>query len=154
MTGLDEQPDPSAARQRLQLLVGEWREEALLAGVPAGRCTFEWALDGAFLLQRSEIPESVFPSSLAVITPGEQPGDYLQHYFDSRGVVRLYQMTLADRTWTLRRTARDFSPLDFSQRFEGTISGDGRVIDGRWETSEDDGEHWRLDFGLRFTRVD
>jgi hypothetical protein len=34
-------------------------------------------------------------------------------------------MTFDGRTWTLERTKADFSPLDFHQRFVGTISDDG-----------------------------
>ena len=41
----------------------------------------------------------------------------LQRYFDSRGVARVYEMTIADRVWTLQRLA--VAP-DFSQRFTGT----------------------------------
>lgn len=33
------------------------------------------------------------------------------------------------------RTKPDFSPFAFSQRFAGTVNGDGLRIDGTWETS-------------------
>ena len=39
----------------------------------------------------------------------------------------------------------DFTPLEFSQRFTGTFSADGRRIDGRWESAQD-GSDWELDF--------
>ena len=64
-------------------------------------------------------------------------GQYLQHYFDSRGVARVYRMTLADNVWTLLRNEADFSPLDFGQRHIGNISGDGQTITGRWEICHD-----------------
>jgi hypothetical protein len=86
-----------------------------------------------------------------IITPTAD--GYLQHYFDSRGVARLYRMTLTDRTWTLLRTEPDFSPLDFSQRYVGTISADGDRIEGRWETSYDQGQSWEVDFPLSYTRA-
>jgi len=82
-----------------------------------------------------------------------EPDGYLQHYFDSRGVVRLYRMTLENGTWTLLRTEPDFTPLEFSQRFVGAISADGNRIEGRWETSHDQGQNWELDFPVSYTRL-
>jgi hypothetical protein len=73
-----------------------------------------------------------------------RPGGYLQHYFDSRGVVRLYEMSFDGRTWNLTRRAADSSPLDFAQQITGSLSNDGNTIDGRWETSAD-GEEWKVD---------
>jgi hypothetical protein len=62
-------------------------------------------------------------------------------------------MSLDDRTWTLYRTEPDFTPLEFAQRFVGTISHDGNRIEGTWETSNDDGQTWERDFLLSYTRV-
>jgi hypothetical protein len=45
----------------------------------------------------------------------------LQHYFDSRGVARLYEMTFSGGVWNLLRNSSDFTPLEFSQRFSGTF---------------------------------
>jgi hypothetical protein len=56
------------------------------------------------------------------------------------------------RTECLAREAPDFSPLDFSQRFTGTISDDGRTISGHWEISTD-GVEWDHDFALTSTKV-
>jgi hypothetical protein len=92
------------------------------------------------------------PDGIAIIGFNDSRGRYLQHYFDSRGVARVYEMRFAGRVWELSRTAEDFSPLDFSQRFKGTFSDDGQTIDGRWETSAD-GASWREDFKLIYTRV-
>jgi hypothetical protein len=61
-------------------------------------------------------------------------------------------MTFDGRDWELLRTEPDFFPLDFSQRYTGTISPDGSTIDGRWERSTD-GATWELDFGLTYRRV-
>jgi hypothetical protein len=135
----------------LDVLVGEWVEQVEVPDAPPGRCTFEWDVRGTVLVQRSFSPLPEFPDGLMVIAP-DQDG-YLQHYFDSRGVVRLYRMTLTDETWTLLRTEPDFSPLEFSQRYVGAISSDRDRIEGRWETSYDDGKTWQTDFPLTFTRV-
>jgi hypothetical protein len=144
---------PAEGLAALDILVGAWTEQVLLPDIPPGRVVFEWALDGHYLLQHSEIPQSEFPNSLAVIARDTAGDGYVQHYFDSRGVVRIYQMSLRDALWTLSRTEPDFTPLAFAQRFEGRFAPDGYTIAGRWETSEDGGEHWKLDFPLTFTRV-
>jgi hypothetical protein len=76
----------------------------------------------------------------------------VQHYFDSRGVARIYRMSFADGIWRLSRSSADFSPLDFWQRFTGTFSEDGARIEGRWEIS-DDGSSWTVDFDLIYTKL-
>jgi len=146
--------DPRLAA--LDILVGAWTEQVnhpAIPAIPDGRVTFAWELNGRYLLQRSTIPQPEFPDGLALIALGDDTGAYTQHYFDTRGVTRLYQMRLADGIWTLWRTAPDFSPLDFCQRFEGRFSDDGDRIDARWEQSHDGGATWELDFPLTFTRV-
>ena len=112
--------------------------------------TFEWTLGGAFLLQRSSVPVPEAPDGLSVI--GTDAGDgYTQHYFDSRGIARVYAMTFDGREWTLERHAPDFTPLSFHQRWLGAFTGDD-TIRGRWETS-DDGREWALDFELEYHRL-
>ena len=146
--------DPRMAR--LEPFVGEWRLEAPAFPLPAelagkARTTFEWALDGTFLVQRSTIPVPEAPDGLCVFAPDSGDG-YTQHYFDSRGVVRLYAMSFDGSEWTVQRSSPDFSPLDFHQRWFGTFSPDGQTIEGRWETSPD-GQAWEHDFELRYLRT-
>jgi len=87
-------------------------------------------LDRQFLLQRTEITVPEAPDSLSIISVDLETGAYTQHYYDSRGVVRVYAMRLADGVWTLTRESPDFTPLDFRQRFIGTFSEDGNTISG------------------------
>jgi hypothetical protein len=149
--------DERVARlERLEPFVGEWRIEAPAFPMPpelagAARTTFGWTLAGAFLLQRSSLPVPEAPDGLSVIGPDGGDG-YTQHYFDSRGIARLYAMTFDGRRWALERHAPDFSPLPFHQRWLGTFSGEGDAIHGRWETSPD-GRDWELDFELSYHRV-
>ena len=126
-------PDRPLALVQLDALAGEWEQETSLAPGVLGRVTFEWTLDGHFLLQRSSFPQA--PESIALIAVDQDGDGYTQHYYDSRGVVRLYAMTFSGGDWILLRTRPDFSPLDFSQRYVGRLSADGRTIDGQWETS-------------------
>ena len=93
------------------------------------------------------------PASLAVVSVDPKTGAYTQHYFDSRGVTRVYRMMLSRGTWILTRQSPDFSPLDFNQRFIGKFSRDGRTIKGSWETAKKRGDRWVKDFDLVFTRV-
>ena len=149
------------ALARLDGFVGDWILEARFPGQPGvagpageqpvAHTRFEWTLDRQFLLQRTEVAVPAAPDSLAVVTAGPETGAYTQHYYDSRGVVRLYAMTLADGVWTLTRTAADFSPLEFAQRFTGTFSPDGNTIDGSWEKRLPDGP-WEQDFTLTYHR--
>lgn len=140
------------ALERLAPLVGEWSTETSMGPGVFGRSTFEWALGGQYLLQRSEVPDVPQAPDGLMIVAVEPDGSLVQHYYDSRGVTRLYAMTFEDGTWTLLRDRPDFSPLDFAQRFVGRLSPDGDTIDGRWELAED-GTNWRVDFELVYRRV-
>jgi hypothetical protein len=157
----EKRPDALA---RLGVFVGEWSMEARFPGQPPApsgpadsdllaRSRFEWALGGQFLLQRTEVPVPGVPDSLAIVGADLRTGGYTQHYYDSRGVVRLYAMSFADGVWTLTRESPDFSPLDFRQRFTGTFSEDGNTITGAWEKCPDGGE-WEHDFCLTYRRTD
>jgi hypothetical protein len=141
--------------ERLNPFVGAWNLEVSIPHAPdaSARCVFEWALDGRFLVQRTEISIPEAPDSLSII--GVDPGGeaFSQHYFDSRGVVRVYAMTFEDGVWTLVRDSPDFSDLNFWQRYTGRFSADGDTIDGRWAISHDEGANWEKDFDLVYTRV-
>ena len=142
--------------RRLDALAGEWRLDAPAFPLPPelaaeARSTFEWTLDGAFLLQRTSVPVTEAPDSLCVVGLADGDG-YTQLYFDARGVARVYAMTYDGRTWTLERGAADFTPLDFHQRWLATVADDGAEIAGRWESSPD-GRTWTLDFELSYHRL-
>jgi len=141
------------AMQRLEPLIGEWSLEVTFPGAhPIGGAStvFEWALGGQFVIQRTSNRDTEVPDSLIVIGAGT-PDGYTQHYFDSRGVVRVYEMTFADGEWTLLRDRADSSPLEFSQRFVGSLSEDARTIDGHWQKRTGP-EDWLLDFALTYRR--
>ena len=146
-----------SAMTKLAPFVGEWSMAADIPNVPPtdlrGRAWFEWMPGERFLIQRWEVPETApNPHGIAIIGFDPNRGTYLQHYFDSRGVARVYQMSFSDGVWQLWRTSPDFSPLDFSQRFTGTFSDDGNTITGGWEKALD-GSTWEYDLGLTYTRV-
>ena len=141
----------TAARERLEALVGEWTLEAIPPGGPPwpgeARVTFEWLQGAPLLIERWQIDMPEAPDGVAVIGCDGMTGTYYQLYTDERDVQRIYQMSLDAGVWKLWR---DGPP--FAQRFTGTFSEDGRTINGRWEIAED-GTTWRTDFDLIYRRA-
>ena len=144
----------NTALDALGPFLGEWdieitsmsfREDP--SAVVRGHSSFAWLEGGAFLIQHSEIADSDFPVSVAVMGPDEEAGTHAMLYADSRGVSRIYRMTFSGGIWTLWR---DFP--GFSQRFQGTFSEDGRTITAYWDRSSD-GSNWERDFDLTYTKV-
>lgn len=140
----------------LEPFIGEWAMAATFPNAPtledpSARTTFEWMPGRRFLIQRFQAPDPA-PDGIAIIGFDAGRDTLLQHYFDSRGVARVYAMTFADGIWTLTRTKPDFSPLDFSQRYTGRFSEDQTAISGSWEISHD-GSTWEHDFELNYAKV-
>jgi hypothetical protein len=148
-----------SVREAFEMFVGRWRLEAVFPpghpteGSAEARASFELILGGAFLLERSEVDHPDAPDGYSITAKNPDGDGYTQHYFDSRGVVRLYDVTFDGRLWTLTRAKPDFSPLDFKQRYTGTFSEDGRTILGAWEICFE-GDDWQKDFDLNYHRVD
>ena len=147
-----------AALDRLDILAGTWEMEARFEagyfgpGSPAitgrgGRTTFTWLEGRFFLTQRFVNEHPAAPSGIAIIGPVTGPGTFTQHYYDSRGVARTYQMTLDGREWKIWREAPGFW-----QRYTGVISEDGTTITGAWDGSPD-GREWKHDFGLTYIKT-
>ncbi len=150
---------PSPAIAELSPLIGTWRMDAAFPDARQGppedtgaRTVFEYGPGSQFVIQRWQVPHPAAPDGIAIITADQARGGFLQHYFDDRGVVRLYEMSFAAGSWTLQRTTADFSPLDFSQRWEAELSPDGATIQGRWLDRTDEGE-WSHDFALIYTKL-
>ena len=132
----------------LEVLVGEWTAEAVdpRSGEPIrGTMTVEWLEGGGYLVQRTTLENPVFPRTLAMIGP-DRAGRIVQHYFDSRGVARIYDISLEDGVLTLSRDDEDMA-----QRFTGRFSDDGSAIEGAWERTGDD-RAWIHDFDLTYRR--
>jgi hypothetical protein len=140
----------------LEPLVGEWSILASFDATPAvdigARATFEWLPGKTFLIQRWEVPVPEAPDGIAIIGPDpSREGGYLQHYFDSRGVARVYKMSFDGGVWKLWRDEADLSALDFRQRYAGAFDDGGRTISGSWEICHD-GETWEHDFDLTYVK--
>jgi hypothetical protein len=86
------------AIERLAVFVGEWSMVAQFKDVPSAdvgaRVVFEWMPGRRFLIQRWEFPVPEAPNGIAIIgADPESERNFLQHYFDSRGVARVYKMS-------------------------------------------------------------
>lgn len=145
-----------AAVERLEAFVGEWSLEMKFEGAPSGdigaRVTFEWGAGEAFLVERWQVPVPEAPDGIAIIIWDEGRGTLLQHYFDSRGVARIYEMSFKNGIWKLERTKPDFSEFKFAQRYSGKFSDDGKRIEGTWEIAHDKAT-FEKDFDMNYTRV-
>jgi hypothetical protein len=147
-----DRPTAEQALEEMQVLVGEWSLDATPPGGESwpgeAKATFEWleCSDQQVLVGRTEIEMPEAPNGVSVYGCDAANGTYYQLYTDDRGVCRVYEMSIGDREWKLWREGEPFN-----QRFTATISEDGTRIEGRWEI--DDGDGWRTDFDLIYTRV-
>lgn len=128
-------------------LVGEWTTEMTHPMSPGlvvrGEVAFEWLNGESFLVMRSRTDHDLFPDSVSII--GETDGLQM-HYFDDRGVHRVYEMGMTAAGWELSRDAPGFS-----QRFVGTIEDGGDMIVGLWKLAQDD-ETFEDDLAIAFRR--
>jgi hypothetical protein len=146
-----EQSSDSPQLEPFGPLVGEWTIEATHPAYPdtvvPGRTTFEWLEGRQFLIQRSRTDHPDFPDSITVIGITEEREGPSMHYFDSRGVYRVYEGSLSEGVLRMWRDAPGFS-----QRFSGPLGDDGNTISGLWQLSRD-GSTWDDDLEITFRRA-
>ena len=151
----------SADLERLgRRLVGEWTTEATHPAFPgttvSGTAAVQWLEGERFLMFRSHNDHPDFPDSISII--GETEG--LQwHYFDSRGVHRIYEIRVTEDAWEIvRNVARSDAPEigreapPFSQRLTVTFEDDDNTMQGRSKISFDD-ETWQDDLQITYRRT-
>jgi hypothetical protein len=143
---------PSSAPQELpgwSRLIGHWTTEGAHPLLPGetirGQVTFEWLPGRQFVIQRSHYDHPDIPDAVAVI--GVTDEQLRMHYFDRRGVHRVYQASLESGQW---RTWRD--DPGFGQRFTGVFSADGDTITGQGEMCRE-GSTWEPDLALTYHRA-
>jgi hypothetical protein len=156
-------PDPTL--EPLNGLVGTWSTEATHPAVPGvvvhGTAIIEWLEGERFLIHRARTDHPDFPDSISIIgltecdridsatdpaSPAAGKSQLRMHYFDSRGVFRVYEVSIDDASWRLWRDAPGFS-----QRFTGVLADGGDTIVGRWELCQDD-VHWADDLEITYRR--
>ena len=131
--------------EQLDALIGEWTSSSKKYPEGRGRMTVAPVEGGKFLRIASRIEDERFPVSTQIVGADDDRDECTALYFDSRGVRRIYRMTVDNGVWRVWREAPKFR-----QRFTGTIT-DG-LIEGMWEISED-GTSWKVDFDLTYTKV-
>jgi hypothetical protein len=149
--------------EALDQLVGEWTTQATHPALPGvvvqGTAVIEWLEGKRFLIQRARTDHPDFPDSISVIgftdrdrvddaatpAPDTDESQLHMHYFDSRGVFRVYDAGIDAEAWRLWRTAPGFS-----QRFTGALP-DRDTILGLWQANEADAL-WKDDLQITYRR--
>ena len=129
-------------------LVGDWTTEATHPAVPGtvvrGTATIEWLEGERFLIFRAGNDHPDFPDSVSVI--GDTDG-LRMHYFDSRGVFRVYAVNVTDSGWEIARDAPEFD-----QRLWMTFAEEDNTIIGKSKLSEDHAT-WTDDLEITYHRT-
>ncbi|MPZ82955.1 MAG: hypothetical protein GEV28_22190 [Actinophytocola sp.] len=139
----DTRPD---ALRRLDPLTGRWAVTVHIGDATMrGQVSFEWQ-EGLFLVARSTTEHAVVPDSVLMIGVDDTTEACAVLYTDSRGVHRIYRMSVADGVWRQWRDAPGFA-----QRFTGTFADGGDTINAAWEKCFD-GTTWEHDFDMTYRR--
>ena len=145
---------PNPALQPLEGLVGDWEMEISNASflphpsdTAKGPISFEWLQDGAFLLMRMGDKPPGPPAAIWLISRDESIPNYTVFYYDARSISRVYEMSFSENVWKMWREAPGFW-----QRYDGTLSNNGKTITAHWEKSSD-GTRWEHDFDVTYTKV-
>jgi len=137
-------------------LVGRWTGEATHPYLPGalirGSMEVELLVGERFLVQRTTYDHPDVPDAVSVL--GETEGLHM-HYFDSRGVHRVYELGVTDDGWELAMDrdapAGAFATAPFSQRMRFVFEGDDRIA-GHGRLSED-GVTWEDDLQIAYRRA-
>jgi hypothetical protein len=140
-------------------LIGEWHGEGEIPIEPPMKISVEAKIErlGKFIVFGSKGEPADVPDSVSIIGGAPEGEPQPMHYFDSRGVERLFMMALEGSTLKIWRAAgEDWNGPHgpgFNQRFIGEMSPDGTTIEGRWERGMGDaGDRWEIDFPINYTR--
>ena len=143
---MSEERDPKL--DGFDALVGQWETEGSHPFVKEpirGQASFEWLPGRRFLIWRSEQTPTTVPTAIAVIGGGDTPGTWPLHYFDSRGVFRVYTTKMAGGVWKFWR-----DEPGFLQRATGRFRDGGRVLEIRTELNEYG--TWKADLEMTYRR--
>ena len=128
----------------LDRLIGSWNISMLHVAMTEpvhGRQVYEQVLDDAFIMLRWTYEHPDFPDAIALLDANKV------HYFDVRGVTRVFDFHVDGVGWTMIRRDEDFWQRS-SARF---ISPD--EMQGVGENSYDAGVTWQHDFQMSYVRV-
>ncbi len=145
----EERPEYNPALEKLSVLVGEWKVEAMWGdSTLIGHARFHWMEGGGYLIEQLDfLPSEMPPAATWIIGSDESSQNYTALYYDTRSVSRVVQMSMQEGIWKTWR-----NDPEFSQRITGKISQDGNTIQVNLEKSFD-GVNWMHDFDIVYTRV-
>jgi len=88
-----------------QALIGEWHGEGEVPMEPPMKISVEAKLErlGEFIVMRSVGEPAEMPDSVSIIGGAPDGEPQPMHYFDSRGVKRLFMMAIEGSTWKIWR---------------------------------------------------
>ena len=140
-------------------LVGRWTTEATHRGLPGaiirGSSEIEWLEGERFLIYRSSYDHPDIPDSISII--GDTDG-LRMHYFDARGVHRIFKVTVTGEEWEMtmdrHSSAGSFASPDapFSQRITYTFEDEDRTMSGKAMLSYDNVK-WDDDLEITYRRM-
>jgi hypothetical protein len=140
-------------------LIGEWHGEGEIPIEPPMTISVDATVErmGEFVVFRSKGHPADVPDNVSIIGGAPDGEPQPMHYFDARGIERLYMTVLEGTTWKIWwAPGEDWSGPNgpgFNQRFIGEISADGKTIEGRWERGMGDaGNEWETDFPINSFR--
>jgi hypothetical protein len=140
-------------------LIGAWQADGEIRSDPPMQVSTETHIErlGELIVIRTQGTPAEMPDSVSIVGGAPVGEPQPMHYFDSRGVKRLYLMTVEGPTWKIwRAPSEDWNGSagpGFNQRFVGEIAADGDTIEARWERGlGDSGDRWEVDFPLHYVR--
>src|SRR3954447_12019435 len=125
----------------LDRLLGSWDVSMRHVAMPepvAIRHHFERVLSDAFVMLRSTCDHPDFPDAIALLDESRY------HYFDVRGVTRIFDFHVDDAGWSMIRRDPDFWQRS-AVRFVGADA-----MDGTGENSHDGGVTWQHDYAISY----
>lgn len=129
----------------LDRLLGTWAFRMEHVAFPGeqvvGEHRVEPVLDGAFVLQRTTYDHPDVPDAWAMLD------DKRCHYFDVRGVIRVFDSAFDSSSWSLVR-----HDTDFWQRSRMEFTGPD-AMEGTGDISKDEGTTWDHDYAVTWTRL-
>jgi hypothetical protein len=128
----------------LDALIGAWNitmRHVAMAQPVTGQQRYERVLDQAFVMLHWTFDHADFPDALALLD------DRTFHYFDVRGVTRIFDFEIGSRGWAMTRRGDDFW-----QRCAATFV-DVNTMEGAGENSHDAGASWQHDFDITYSRA-
>ncbi len=140
---MTDQPTAEQALKELEVLVGEWSQEAIPPGGEPwpgeATTTFEWleGSDKRLLIERSTIEMPEAPDSVCVIGCDAAKGTYYQLYTDDRNVCRVYEMSIGQRRVEALARGRALQPALHGQDLRGRQPDRGTVGGRRGRRLED-----------------